>query len=132
MLGALLRLTVEKYRMLTALKEIRLSTSEKWWCWLCLCRVALLVLHIHRCKTKLILWSRVGFVMIHHHHTALRCEFKIYLSFHTCFTQAYLPDVVEAVESEAQLDVMYVVYPATRNYPRYCLWDKSSLFKIVA
>lgn len=31
-----------------------------------------------------------------------------------CFTQAYRPAVLEAVESEAHMDVMYVVYPATR------------------
>lgn len=80
-LGALLRPTVEKYRMLTTLKEIRLSTSENWWCWLCLCRVALLVLPMHKCKTKPILLSTVGFVMIHHRHTAVRREFKILLQF---------------------------------------------------
>jgi len=34
-----------------------------------------------------------------------------------CFTEAYLLDVVEAVEGEPQLDVMYALCPATRIIP---------------
>lgn len=78
-LGILLKCTVEKYIMLIMLKEIILNSLENWWCWLCLCKVALLLLHMCRCKAKEILLSTVGFLGIIQ---TFKVNSEFYLSFH--------------------------------------------------
>lgn len=116
--------------MLTTSKEIRWSSSENWWCWLCLYKVALLLLRVYRFKVKQILLSTVGFVMIFCYSKAIQCEFKILPKFSHVFHTSVPAEEVEAVKSEPKLDVTYVVYPATRNYPKYRLWERAVHLKL--
>lgn len=83
MLDTLLKCTVEKYIILTILKGIILSSSENSWCQLCLCEVALLLLHMCRCKAKQILLSTVGFLAIIQ---VSKMNSTFYLSFHVLNT----------------------------------------------
>lgn len=63
-------------------------------------------------------WPWWDFLSLYRHPKWIQNFTEVFM----CFTQEYLLD---EVKTEVKLPVMCVVYPATRNHSKYCLWERA-------